>query len=86
MIPVSALSFDITEEVNSEIRNAMDKKLITTNDLADMQGKLDKTIEYYESEIDRLVKENLQLTEDKRHLLEQLKHALGVNTGIGFAN
>ena len=51
-----------------------------------MQGKLDKTIEYYESEIDRLVKENLQLTEDKRHLLEQLKHALGVNTGIGFAN
>ena len=64
----------------------MDKKLITECDLLSMQENLEKVIQYYESEINRLTLENQQLCEDKRLLLEQLKQALGARHGVGFAN
>jgi hypothetical protein len=61
-------------------------ELITKGDLLAFQQRVQETIDYYQTEIMRLEKRVFELEHENGSLMEQLKNAINLDSGIGFAN
>ena len=64
----------------------MKEKLITKQDLASFDNRIQETLEYYQDEVSQLKEKIAQKEAEIALLAEQLKEALDIESGIGFAN